>query len=90
MAKNKKGSCHKKYSKKFFSKTLPANHNPLIGSLHGDTLHNIHDAIALLQELSLHSDDGLMPSPSANMGYYFLMSCILNALRFELYNRKDK
>ena len=79
----------KQYSKKFFRKSFPPNHNPLIGTLHGDTLHNVHDAIALLQELSINSDGGLMPSESINTGYYFLMDCILCALHFELYHRKE-
>lgn len=89
MANDKKTYQTKQYSKKFFRKTFPPNHNPLIGTLPGDTLHNVHDAIALLQELIVNSDEGLMPSQSVNMGYYFLMNCVLSALRFELYNRKE-
>jgi hypothetical protein len=80
----------KKFKRKYFLKPFPANHNPLIGTLHGDTLLNVHDAIALLQELSVNSDDGLMPSESVSTGYYFFMDCILRALRFELYNREEK
>ena len=80
----------KQYSKKFFLKKFPPNHNPLIGVLHKDTLLNVHDAIALLQELTINSDDGVMPSGSVNMGYFYSMDCILNALRFEIYHRKKK
>lgn len=87
---NKSTQQQKQYSKKFFRKTFPPNHNPLIGTLQGDTLQNVHDAIALLQELTINSDDGLMPSDSVNMGYYLLMNSVLSALRFELYNRNKK
>lgn len=81
---------HKKqYPKHYFRKPFPPNHNPLIGTLQGDTLHNVHDAIALLQELTVNSDEGLMASESINAGYYFLTECILYALRFEIYHRKE-
>ena len=80
----------KKFKRKYFLKLFPPNHNPLIGVLHADTLLNVHDAIALLQELAVNSDDGLMPSESVSTGYFFLMDCILRALRFEIYNRQDK
>jgi hypothetical protein len=79
----------KQYSKEFFRKSFPPNHNPLIGTLHADTLHNVHDAIAVLQEITVNSNEGLMPSESINTGYYFLTDCILTALRFELYHRKE-
>ena len=69
MSKNKQGSHDKKFSRKFFLEPFPANHNSLIGVVHGDTLRNVHDAIALLQELADNSGDGLMPSESINMGY---------------------
>lgn len=89
MGKNKRGLSAKKFSRKFFLEPFPANHNPLIGMLHKDTLRNVHDAIAFLQELTVNSDDGLMPSESISTGYYFLTDCVLRALRFEIYNRQD-
>ena len=88
MAKGNNKNKKQQYSRKFFLKTFPPNHNPLIGVLHMDTIHNVHNAIALLQELTINSDDGLMPNESINTGYYFLTDCILRALRFEMYHRK--
>ena len=88
MAKgNKKNK--QQYSKKFFQKTLPPNHNPLIGMLQMDTIHNVHDAVALLQEITVcPGDDGFMFSEWSNTGYYYLMDCVLRALRFEIYYRE--
>ena len=79
-----------KFSHKYFLRPFPPNHNPLIGSLHKDTLNNVHDAIAALQELAVNSsDEEVLASSSVNMGYFFLMECVLHALRFEIHHRKD-
>ena len=90
MSKGNKKSKKQQYSRKFFLKQFPPNHNPLIGVLQKDTLRNVHDAITLLQELCINSDDGMTPSDAINMGYFYVMDSVLRALRFELYNRKDK
>ena len=91
MAKENKNRGNRQYSRKFFLLQFPPNHNPLIGTLQIDTIHNVHDAIALLQEITVcPRDDGFMFSEWSNTGYYYLMDCILRALRFEIYNRKKK
>lgn len=86
--KSSKNQAYKQYSRKFFRKIFPPNHNPLIGALQIDTLNNVHDAVALLQELATNSDEYPATSKSINMGYYLFTDCILSALRFEIYNRK--
>lgn len=60
----------------------PPNHNPLIGLLQTDTLINVHDSLTTLQELTINSD--LCLCPASNNGLYFLMDCIIDALRFEI------
>lgn len=56
------------YTKDFFRKSFPPNHNPLIGTLQGDALHNVHDVIAMLQDLVVNSNDSAL-SESVNTGY---------------------
>jgi len=66
----------------------PPNHNPLIGLLHGDTLINVCDSLSTLQDLTVSPPNGeLNLSPPSNNGLYFLMSCIIDALRFEIDHR---
>ena len=77
------------YSEKFFRKPFPPNHNSLIGSLHDDTLHNVHDALCTLQELTFSGEhDQLTLSENSTAGLFYLMECIIHALRFELYHRE--
>jgi len=63
----------------------PPNHNPLIGTLHADTLINIYDSLSTLQELTVSPPNGeLNLSPASSTGLYFLLCCIKNALKFEI------
>ncbi len=65
------------------------HHNPLIGYLQIDTLHNVHDAMATLQELSANCEqDQLVLSEQATSGLFYLMETVIHALRFELYHRQ--
>ena len=90
MSKNKQGHGVKMFSSKYFLEPFPLNHNPLIGMLHKDTLNNVNDDIALLQDLTVNPDEGgLMLSEFSNMGYFFLMDCVLYVLRFEIYHQKE-
>lgn len=66
---------------------LPPNHNPLIGVLHKDTLNNVRDCLFTLQEMT-SARDGLMMSERSTTGLYFLMTCILDALQFEIEHRE--
>ena len=68
----------------------PPNHNPLIGALHGDTLINVHDSLATLQELTVSPPGGeLNLSSASSNGLYFLLCCITDALRFEIDCREN-
>ena len=89
MAKGNKKK--KQYSRKYFQKAFPPNHNPIIGTLHMDTIHNVHDAIALLQEIAVCAGDNeFLFSKWSNNGYFYLSDCILHTLRFEIYHREMK
>ncbi len=89
MAKKNQADREKQYSKKCFKTTFPPHHNPLIGYLQIDTLHNVHDAMATLQELSANCEqDQLVLSEQATSGLFYLMETVIHALRFELYHRQ--
>jgi len=78
---------NKRYSKNYFQKPFPPNHNPLIGTMQVDTLCNVRDAIYTIQDLST-LPEGIDLSPKSSTGMYFIMNCILNALQFEIQHRK--
>lgn len=65
----------------------PPNQNPLIGSIHGDTLINVRDCLDLLSDLGFYEDT--MMTDGAITGYYRLMSCVRNALVFEISHRDN-
>jgi len=44
---------NKRYSKKYFQKPFPPNHNALIGTMQYDTLYNVRDAISTIQDLTI-------------------------------------
>ncbi len=69
------------------SDPLPPTHNPLIGVLHKDTLNNIRDSLHTLQEIT-GIPNGVMTSDRSITGLYFLMTCILDALQFEIEHRE--
>jgi len=88
MSKGNKKSKKQQYSRKYFIKTFPPNHNPLIGMVHDDTLKNVHDVIVVLQDLAVSSEqDQIASSPYTAGGLFRLTECVLYALRFELYHR---
>ena len=64
-------------------KNPPPNHNPLIGLLHVDTLQNVHDALELLEFSVTTSEEGF-PNSSMQDGYYCLMRCVKDAIKFEI------
>ena len=74
------------HSENYLQDDLPANHNPLIGTLHRDTLCNVRDALCTLRELSEVRD--LSATEHTMTGFHFLMTCIINALNFELEQRE--
>ncbi len=76
----------KKYTRKYFRKTFPPNHNPLIGTLQMDTFANVRDALYTLRELTEVQDFG--PTEKSMTGLHFLMTCIIKAVDFEIENRK--
>ena len=76
----------KKYSTKYFLKTLPSTHNPLIGMLRDDTLCNVRNALCALREITETPDFGM--TEHAIDGYHLLMTGIVDAINFELYKRK--
>jgi len=69
------------------SDPLPPTHNPLIGALHKDTLNNIRDSLCTLQEITSIPNEVMM-SDRSTTGLYFLMTCILDALQFEIEYRE--
>lgn len=76
----------KKYTKKYFQRHFPPNHNPLIGTLQMDTFANVRDALCTLRELTEVNDFGL--TEGSTTGLHFLMTCIIKAVDFEINNRK--
>ncbi|MES9862836.1 MAG: hypothetical protein ABW157_20795 [Candidatus Thiodiazotropha sp. LLP2] len=65
----------------------PPNQNPLIGVLQADTLANIRDCLTLLGDLGLYKETQL--TDSASNGVYHLMTCVNDALRFEIDYRDE-
>ncbi len=76
----------KKYGKKYFRNTIPPPHNPMIGDMQDDTLCNVRDGLCLMKELSEIPD--FEPTKRTMMGFHFLMTTMINALSFEIENRK--
>ncbi|MBX2807878.1 MAG: hypothetical protein KTR20_04525 [Cellvibrionaceae bacterium] len=74
------------YAKKYFRKPFPPNHNPIIGSMRIDTLCNAHNALCLLRQITEPKD--YQTEKDVEKGLFFLMTCIINALYFEINNRK--
>ncbi|GGX59802.1 hypothetical protein [Saccharospirillum salsuginis] len=70
----------------YFIKDLPATHNPLIGILPVDTLNNTRNALCTLREFS--ENPGVAPKQEANTGFYSLMTCVIDALDFEIHGRE--
>lgn len=79
---NSSGGCPSDY----FLRDLPATHNPLIGILPIDTLNNTRNALCTLREYSELS--GTQPQREASTGFYTLMTCVIDALDFEIHSRE--
>jgi len=75
-----------KYYAEYFESDLPATHNPLIGILPVDTLNNTRNALCTLREYSELS--GTQPQKEASTGFYTLMTCVIDALDFEIHSRE--
>lgn len=75
------------YSKKYFQKPFPPNHNPLIGTMPVDTLCNIRDVIATIQDLTNLSEESNLSTSSAT-GVHLIFSCVFDALQFEIQHRQ--
>ncbi len=66
----------------------PPNHNPLIGFSREDTLANVMDSLAILQHLfAFHADNEVVFNGEEASGVACVISCLLQALRFEVNNR---
>ena len=76
----------KKYTKKYFERPFPPNHNPLIASSRADTLNNVSNALYALKELTESPDFGM--TDNTTTGFHFLMLCVIKAVDFENYNRQ--
>lgn len=63
----------------------PPNQNPIIGAFQNDTLINVRDCLMLLGDISLYKDT--MMADGAITGYYHLMTCLRQALAFEIDHR---
>lgn len=59
--------------------TPPPTHNPMIGTLHIDTLNNINQSLIAIRDLCL------LPNVQAQSleGIYYLICTIVDALEFE-------
>ena len=76
----------KKYTKRYFQRPFPPNHNPLIATAPMDTFTNVRDALCTLRELTEVPDFNL--TERSVIGMHFLMTCIIKAVDFEIENRK--
>ena len=64
--------------------TIP-NHNPVIGSSRKDTLKNTIEILSIVQERFLITDgNGTEFDEQTTAGYACLLSCVMDALNFEL------
>ena len=73
------------YSPEYFAKSLPPNHNPIIGDSHLDTISNVHNALCFIREtyvVPAHESD-----TDTDTGLFFILTCLIHGLRFELENR---
>lgn len=86
MAKRKHSKV-KRYGRRYFQNPFPPNHNPLIGTLQVDTLVNARDALYALQELTEHPEEVALTT-NTTVGLHFLMTCVIDALQFEIKHRK--
>ena len=75
----------KKYPEQYFSNPLPPTHNPLIASMQIDTFTNVRDTLCTLRELTEVQEFGL--AEHSLSGLHFLITCIIEAVDFEIKNR---
>ena len=70
------------YRDEYFMSELPPTHNPLIASLPLDTLSNVRDTLCTLRELTETGEFSL--NENSTTGLYFVQTCIIKALEFEI------
>ncbi len=75
----------KKCTKHYFEKPLPPTHNPLIASSQIDTFTNVRDTLCTLRELTEVKEFGL--AEHSLTGLHFLMTCVIEAVDFEINGR---
>jgi len=76
----------KKYNKKYFDKPFPPNHNPIIGTHCLDTINNVHNALCFIRES--HEAPDNESEEESRTGLFFLLTCLIQWLRFEMENRE--
>ncbi|MGH1439018.1 MAG: hypothetical protein ACRBBR_02810 [Cellvibrionaceae bacterium] len=74
------------YSEEYFQTPFPPNHNPIIGASQVDTLCNAHNALCVLRQIVEPKD--YETEEEIETGLFFLMTCIINALSFEVNHRE--
>lgn len=69
---------------------LPPNHNPVIGFSRDDTLANVADVLAVLEHLFVFPDGEQHAdfSKEETTGMACILSCLMQALRFEINHRR--
>lgn len=76
----------KKYGSRYFEKPFPPNHNPIIGPHYLDTITNVHNALCFIRES--HEAPDYESEEDAQTGLFFLLTCLIQSLRFEMENRR--
>ncbi len=62
--------------------------NPLIHKHPGDTLHYVYSILDFLESLPNEGKDGAFLSREQVFGYFCILQCLKNALKFELERTK--
>ncbi len=75
----------KTLTEQYFKNPLPPTHNPLIASSQIDTFTNVRDTLCTLRELTEVKEFGL--AEHSLTGLHFLMTCVIEAVDFEIKNR---
>lgn len=68
-----------------------SQYNLMIGNSPTDTMHNIHDTLHTIKELSENSLDGeLNLSRSATMGLQLMLDNIIRAVQYEIERQESQ
>lgn len=68
------------------------NHNSVVGMTREDTLNNVQDILTVVHEMFLFSneqDHSVEFSEKAATGFACIISCVIDALSFEIRGRSD-